>query len=33
MSSIIVEKELLAEPVAINALAESRLIYIELTDG
>jgi hypothetical protein len=33
MSSIIVEKELLAEPVAINAWAEGRLIYIELTDG
>jgi hypothetical protein len=33
MSSIIVEKELLAEPIAIKAWAENRLIFIELIDG
>ncbi|MCI0750677.1 MAG: DUF2442 domain-containing protein [Flammeovirgaceae bacterium] len=31
--SIIVDKELMSEPVALNAWAEGRKIFIELTDG
>lgn len=33
MSSIIVEQEVLSEPVAIKAWAEDRIVYVELTDG
>lgn len=33
MSTIIVEKETSIEPAAINAWAEGRTIFIELTDG
>lgn len=31
--SIIIDKELMAEPVALNAWAEGRKVFIELTDG
>lgn len=31
--SIIVDQELLSEPVALNAWAEGRKVFIELTDG
>jgi len=33
MSTTIVEKEITAEPVALRAWAEKRMIYVELTDG
>jgi hypothetical protein len=33
MNSVNAENEILAEPVAIKAWAESRTIFIELTDG
>ena len=33
MSTTIVEKDVIAEPAALRAWAEKRMIYIELTDG
>lgn len=33
MNSIIVEQEIFAEPVAIKAWVENRIIFVELTDG
>jgi Protein of unknown function (DUF2442) len=33
MNTIIVEKEIRVEPIAIRAWAEGRTIFIELTDG
>lgn len=33
MNTIIVEKETSVEPIAIQAWAEGRTIYVELTDG
>ena len=33
MNSIIVEQEVLSEPVAVKAWTEGRIIYVELTDG
>ena len=33
MSTTIVEKDIIAEPAALRAWAEKRMIYIELTDG
>ncbi len=33
MNTTIVEKDIIAEPAALRAWAEKRMIYIELTDG